>query len=133
MSQENVALNYQSHDAFNRRDLDAFLALNDPGVEFTPYERAIEGLGPYHGHEGVRAWWEESLEILPNLRVELIEVRDLGDMTLVHGRLRGEGAGSGASFERTYWGLFRWRDGRTTWWHAFESEARALEAAGLSE
>src|SRR2546423_8051372 len=60
MSQENVELNYQSHDAFNRRDLDAFLALTDPDVEFTPYERVIEGLGPYYGHDGVRTWWKEA-------------------------------------------------------------------------
>jgi ketosteroid isomerase-like protein len=133
MSQENVELNYRSHDAFNRRDLDAYLALNDPDVEFTPYERAVEGSGPYHGHSGVRRWWEESLEVLPDLRVELDEVRDLGDRTFVRGRLRGQGAGSGASFERTYWGLFRWRDKRIVWWQAFESEAEALEAAGLSE
>jgi hypothetical protein len=25
------------------------------------------------------------------------------------------------------------RDGKVVWWHAFESEAEALEAAGLSE
>jgi ketosteroid isomerase-like protein len=133
MSQENVELNYRSHDAFNRRDLAAYLALNDPEVEFTPYERIIEGLGPYRGHDGVRDWWEEAFEILPEFRVELEEVRDLGDLTLVRGRLRGQGAGSGAAFERTYWGLFRWRDKRITWWHAFQSEAEALEAAGLSE
>jgi hypothetical protein len=46
MSQENVELSHRANDAFNRRDLDAFLALMDPGVEFTPYERAIQGLGP---------------------------------------------------------------------------------------
>jgi ketosteroid isomerase-like protein len=133
MSQENVELNYQSHDAFNRRDLEGFLALNDPDVQFTPYERAIEGLGPYRGHDDVRRWWEESLAVLPDLRVELDEVRDLGDMTLVRGCLRGHGSGSGAPFERTYWGLFRWREKKVVWWHAFGSEADALEAAGLSE
>src|SRR5688572_26335634 len=115
MSRENVELNYRSHDAFNRRDLEAYLALNDPDVEFTPYERAIEGLGPYRGHDGVRGWWKEALEILPDLSVELEEVRDLGDLTLVRGRLRGHGAGSGASFERTYWGLFHWRDKKIVW------------------
>jgi ketosteroid isomerase-like protein len=133
MSAGNVELTYRSHDAFNRRDLDAFLALNDPGVEFTPYERVIEGLGPYYGHDGVRSWWEESLETLPDLKVKLYEVRDLGDVILVHGRLEGHGAGSGAPFERAYWGLFRWRDKRTVWWHAFQSEAEALQAAGSKE
>jgi hypothetical protein len=38
-----------------------------------------------------------------------------------------------AEFKRTYWGLFRVRDKRIVWWHAFQSEAEALEAAGLSE
>jgi len=133
VSQENVELNYRSHDAFNRRDLEAFLALQDSGVQFTPYERAVEGLGPYRGHDGVRRWWEETLAALPDLHVELDEVRDLGDVTLVRGRLRGHGAASGASFERTYWGVFRWRDKRTVWWHAFASEAEALDAADLRE
>jgi len=39
-------------DAFNRRDLDAYLELIEPDVELTPYERAVEGLGPYRGHGG---------------------------------------------------------------------------------
>ena len=133
MSRENVELTYRGHDAFSRRDLEEYLGLQDPDVEFTPYERAVEGLGPYRGHDGVRSWWDEALEVLPDFRVELDEVRDLGDLTLVRGRLSGHGAGSGASFERTYWGVFRWRDNRTVWWHAFQSEAEALEAAGLRE
>jgi hypothetical protein len=80
MSQENVELLHQAIDAFNRRDLDAYLATNDPDVEFTPYERALEGLGPYRGHDSVRIWWEESFAVLPNLRAELYEVRALGDV-----------------------------------------------------
>jgi hypothetical protein len=45
--QENVELVQRAVDAVNRRDLDAYLALQDSGMEFTPYERAVEGLGPY--------------------------------------------------------------------------------------
>src|SRR3954447_5751396 len=100
---ENRSLFRQVIDAFNRRDLDAYLALMDPGVEFTPYERAVEGLGPYRGHDGVRTWWEEAFAALPDLRAELNEVRDLGNVTFARGRLRGTGAGSGATFERTLW------------------------------
>ena len=103
MSQENVELVYRAIDTFNRRDLRAFLELMDLDVEFTPYERAIEGLGPYRGHEGVRTWWGESFAALPDLNAELIEVRDLGGITFSRGRLSGTGAASGASFERTLW------------------------------
>ena len=134
MSKENVEIVRRGHETFNRRDLDAYLALHHPDSEFTPYERAIEGLGPYRGHDDIRRWWKESFETLPDFTVELTEIRDLGeDLVFVQGRLRGHGAGSGAPFERTYWGLFRLRDKRVTWWHAFQSEAEALEAAGLSE
>jgi ketosteroid isomerase-like protein len=132
MSEENVEVVRQGHETFNRRDLDAYLALHDPDVEFTTYERHLEGLGPYRGHDGIRRWWED-LEVLPDVKVELYELRDLGDLVLAHGRLHGHGAGSGASFERPYWGLHRCRDQRVVWWHTYRSEAEALEAAGLSE
>ena len=58
MSQENVDLFYRGHDAFNRRDIDAFLALTDPDVEFTLLLLKMEGGEAYPGHDGVRSWWE---------------------------------------------------------------------------
>jgi ketosteroid isomerase-like protein len=133
MSQENVDLQYQVIDAFNRRDLAAYLALTDPEVEFTPYEVAVQGGSPYRGHAGIRSWWEESFAVLPDLSGEVYEVRDLGDRTLVHGRIRGQGAGSGAPIERTMWLAAEWRDGKIVWWCSFESEAETLEAVGLRE
>jgi ketosteroid isomerase-like protein len=133
MSQENVELVYQAIDAFNRRALADFLALMDPDVEFTPYERAIEGLGPYRGHDGVRTWWEEAFAVLPDLRAEIYEVCDGGDWTFVRGCLRAQGASSGASIEREMLLAIAWRDGKEVWWHSFANEAEALEAAGLSE
>jgi len=54
-------------------------------------------------------------------------------MTVTRGRLRGQGAGSGASFERTLWLAVEWRGEKEVWWHAFESEAEALEAVRLRE
>jgi ketosteroid isomerase-like protein len=132
MSQENVELQYRAFDTFNWRDLDAFLALMDPEVEFVPYERAVEGGGAYHGHSGVRRWWQD-IEALADFRAELDEVRGLGDMTVSHGRVRGRGAGSGASFERTLWHVAEWRDKKSVWWSAFGSEAEALEAVRLRE
>jgi ketosteroid isomerase-like protein len=132
MSQENVEGVYRAIDPFNRRDLAAFLELTDRDVEFTPYEVAVQGGEPYRGHAGVRAWWEESFAVLPDLRAEIHEVRDFRDMTFVRGRIRGQGAGSGVPIERAMWLALRWRDGREVWWRAFETEAEALEAAGLS-
>jgi hypothetical protein len=133
MSQENVELTYQVIDAFNRRDLGAYLALMDPEVEFTPYEVWVQGGEPYRGHSGVRSWWEESFAVFPDLRAEVYEMRDFGERTFTRGRIRGRGASSGASIERAMWLANEWRDNKTVWWSAFGSEAEALEAAGLEE
>lgn len=131
MSQRNIELAHRAIAAFNRRDLDAFLALMDAEIEFTPYERAVEGLGPYVGHDGVRTWWEESFVTLPDFAAEILEVRDLGDITVIRGRLHGTGAASGASFERTLWMAVEWRGGKEVWWHAFQSEDETLAAVAL--
>ena len=133
MSQENVELQHRVIDDFNRRDLDAYLALVDPDVEFTPYEVSVQGGDPYRGHDGVRKWWRDSFAVLTDLTAEVYEVRDLGSITLVWGCLRGQGAESGAAFERTMWLVAEWRTRKIVWWGAFGSEADALEAAGLSE
>ncbi len=129
MSQENVELTRRVIDAFNRRDLGAYLALTDPEVEFTPYEVWVQGGDPYRGHAGVRSWWEESFAVFPDLRVEIYEVGDLGDRTFTHGRIRGQGAGSGAAIERALWVIVEWRSKKMVWWSVFESEAEAVEAA----
>jgi ketosteroid isomerase-like protein len=128
-----VDLTHRTIDAFNRRDLVAYLEHQDPDVEFTPYEVWVQGGEPYRGHAGVRTWWEETFAVFPDLSAEVYEIRDFGDRTFASGCLRGRGAGSGASIERAMWLTNEWRDNKCVWWCAFDSEAEALEAAGLSE
>jgi ketosteroid isomerase-like protein len=131
--QENLEPAREAIDAFNRRDLDAYLALMEPDVELTPYERVLEGLGPYRGHDGVRTWWRETLAALPDLRAELDQLRDLGDMVFAGGRLHGTGALSGAPIERAFWIALQVRDRKAVSWHTFASKAEALKAVGLEE
>ena len=128
-----MELHHRLIDAFNRRDLGAYLELNDPEVEFTPYEVWVQGGEPYRGHAGVRSFWEESFAVFPDFRAEVYEIRDFGDRTFASGCLRGQGAASGASIERAMWLANEWRGGKCLWWCAYGSEAEALEAAGLKE
>ena len=55
MSQENVELYYRAADAFNRRDLEAFLALMHPDIKIE--SRLVVMEGGYQGHDGVRRWY----------------------------------------------------------------------------
>src|SRR3954453_24016930 len=133
MSQENVRLSYEAADAFNRRDIDAFLAVLDPDVEFISRLREMEGGGPYRGHAGIRDWWHDLLSVAPDFAAEVEEVRDLGTVTITRQRNRGRAVASGAPMEQAIWQVVEWRDGKAIWWRACPSEAAARKAAGLRE
>ena len=129
MSQENVELARQAYDAVNRRDLDAFLELMDPEVVALPRQAAMEG--GYRGHAGIRGWWGDLLNVFPDFAVEVIDVRDLGDMTLAALRFLGHGADSESPFDETVWGVAELRDGKAVWWRTYNTEDEALQAVRL--
>ena len=129
MSQENVDLMLASYDAFNRRDWDAFVALMDDEVEIESRLVAVEG--GYHGHEGLRRWWDDFLGTFPDYTLEIEELRDLGDVTLGHIRGWGHGSGSATPLVDPSWHPVRWRYGKVVWWRNCSTEAEAFEAVGL--
>ena len=132
MSQENVELYRRGIDAFNRRDLAAFLALADPDVVGISRVLAIEA-DSYRGHDGTREWWKDLLGVFPDFAVEVMWVRDAGDLTVSELRNSAHGEGSAAPLAELVWQVSEWRDGRVVRWEMFESEQDALEAAGLRE
>src|SRR5262245_5578637 len=131
MSEENVELVHRAFEAFNKRDLETMLALSDEEIVVESRLTAMEG--GYRGHQGVRRWWKNTLDVLPDYEIEAEEVRDFGDFTLARLRARAHGAGSAAPLEEVIWHIARWRGGRNTWWRNCMTEEEALEAAGLSE
>jgi ketosteroid isomerase-like protein len=119
MSQENVELVRQAQDAFNRRDLDALLALHDPDVEVAPSILKVEGGDSYRGHDGLRTWWENLHGVFPDFSAEIEDVRDLGDVIIARVRLRGQGLGSEAAMEQTAWNVVEVRNKKAIWWGVF--------------
>ena len=131
MSQENRELTDQVFDAFNRRDLGAFLALMDAEVEAGSRLAPMEG--GYHGQRGIRQWWQNLLDTIPDYTLEPVEVRELEDLTLTTLRTRGHGADSDTPVEDTVWIVADWRDKKVLQWRVLSTEAEALGAVGLSE
>ena len=129
MSQENVELAHQAYYALNRRDLGAFLALMDVDLEAVPTVVAMEG--DVRGHDGVRRWYASVLDVFPDFTIEVVTVRDLGDLTLAPIGFRGHGAGSDTPVEMTLWSGAEWREGQCVWWVSYRAEAEALEAVAL--
>ena len=128
MSRANVDRAYESLDAFNRRDVQAALALMDDGVETLSRLAGIEG--GYVGHDGVRRHWEHLFDAMPDLTAEAVTVHDLGDITITEMHLRGSGAGSTTPLDETVWSVAEWRAGKCIWLNpSFPSEATARAAA----
>jgi hypothetical protein len=127
MSHDTVRLAYGVIDAFNRRDLDWFLAVMDPDVEARSRLTAIEG--EYHGHDGTRRWWANLLDALPELTAEVEDVQLRGAFTVA--RLSLALSGTGSTERYTLWHVAEWRDEKVIWWSAHQTEAEALEAVAL--
>ena len=136
MSQENVEIARRAFYAWNRDDLDAFLAELDPEVV---WHTAIEGTAEgddmvYRGHDGVRQIWKDYRgEVFSRIELWETELLDLGDSVLRLGRFRVIGRTSGVEIESEFAQHVVIRDGAIVASRDYLSRAEALEAAGLSE
>ena len=68
---------YRAFDAINRRDLGALLALMDDDVEVV--SRIVSMDSAFHGHDGIRRWWENWFKVFPDYNIEVDDVGALGD------------------------------------------------------
>lgn len=129
MSEENVKLTWAMVDAFNARDWDSFVAMADEEIEVESRLVAMEGA--FHGHDGLRRWWDAFLGAFPDYTLEVADMRDLGEVTLSRARGWGHGADSDTPLIDPFWQPIRWRDGKCIWWRNCRTEEEALKAAGL--
>jgi ketosteroid isomerase-like protein len=130
MSQENVDAARGMWDAFNRRDLDAWLEGFDPEVEWHT-AREDPDAGVHHGRSGVKRYAEQWLDAYDDLRVEPLEIVDAGDEVLVWIRVTGHGGASGVGVDMEQAQVLTFRDGRVAVGREYFDRAEAFEVAGL--
>jgi ketosteroid isomerase-like protein len=135
MSQENVEAFRRGVEAYNRRDVGAFLELFEPGVEWHPLTQVMFGeeATVYRGHEGIRQFMREVDEALAEVQIEQLEIRDLGERLVVSGRLRARGRASGAETESPISWVVEFENSKVIRMRDYLDLKDALEAAGLSE
>jgi hypothetical protein len=86
--------------------------------------------GGYSGQSGLRRWWDDVIETMPDYRVEILEVRDFGDAILARVQGSGSGVTAGAPIVDPFWQVVRWEGRRLVGWRNCSTEAEALEALG---
>jgi ketosteroid isomerase-like protein len=87
----------RARDAYNARDPEAWLALWTTDCEWHPFLTArVEGDPGYHGHNGIRAWFEDVDEMFVDMHVDLEQFREVHGRVLAFGRMTARSRTSGA-------------------------------------
>ncbi len=128
MSQENVEATRRGIDAWNRRDLDGWLADLPPDFEWSPASPAAVERSVFKGHAEIRKAFILIFETWDEFRFEESEIRDLGISVLWLGRVHARGKSSQVELDNEFAAHIQPHraDAFLTWREAFE-------AAGLSE
>jgi ketosteroid isomerase-like protein len=113
--------------ALERKDLDGFLELIDPEIEFHSLIAEAEGR-TFRGHDGVRDWWGTVSASLGGLEYDVQDFTRLGE-GLVSTKDVITATVAEVEVMQTMWHLAEIRDGKAFWWSVFRSEPEAQEAA----
>ena len=134
MSRDNVERLREAFDSFLARRSEWGSELLDPDVVWDATNSQIFDISRvYHGADGVAQFWREWLGAWETVQFEY-ELVDAGDrvVALVDQRMRGRSTDIEVPLGK-YAHLYTFRDGRIVHWKLYESQAEALEAAGLRE
>ena len=134
MSEDRIQMVKQLAAAWNRDDLDAFLDLLDPDLEWhTSIEPFFEGTeSVFRRHDGIRQFWESYRgEAFERLEVRIDEFRDLGESVLSLGEITTIGQASQVQLTSELAQLWSFRGGKIISSHDFLSHGEGLKAAGL--
>ena len=133
MSEANVELHRRANEAFNSRDVDAYLDFCDPEIELHSAV-TVPGGAVYNGHEGVRRWHRDIADAFGDeVSVEPESYFDLGEHTISFHLLHARGQQSGADVEMPAAHLCRWRDGRIVYFKGYSRREDAFKDLGVEE
>lgn len=130
MARDHAELVRSAYEAFNRGDIDAVIAVLDREIVWWPAtdEPVTE---PYRGHAGYRKFIRGLLELSPDMRIEIEEIVEAGDVVVACLQFAGRGRESGAPIEVGETHVARVRDGKIVEVREYRRKSDALEAAGL--
>jgi ketosteroid isomerase-like protein len=132
MSQENLDSTRGGIDAWNRGDLEEWLAGFAPKVELHTTDR-FPDRGVYRGRAGLERYWAEIRDDIEEPGLSVSDMRAIGDRVFVAATGRGRGKRSKVPMEQPIWFVATLRDGLAVRVETYVDANEALEAAGLEE
>lgn len=131
MTSQNIALHRRADEAFNTRDVEAYIAYCHPEIELQSGVAGAGG-GVYHGHGGVRRWHGDIKEAFgDDIRMEPERYFELGEHTVSFHMLRGRGRQSGAPVTQPAAHLCRWRGGLIVYFKGYQHREEVFRDLGV--
>jgi ketosteroid isomerase-like protein len=131
MSQENVEIVRRWAASLEAGELP--FELTDENVRLDNIEQPVIK-GTYHGHDGLRRWWQDAVEAFAELRIEVLDYTALDtERVLTEQRFVGHFRETGIPFDFPWASIFSVRDGKVVHAAGYLSRRKALEAVGLRE
>jgi ketosteroid isomerase-like protein len=109
----------------NANDPDGLAALCDEAVEFHDVPE-IPGSKIFRGHDGIREWLINAHEISEDVRFQIGEIVEGGDVVMVETTVDMTGRASGAEVGWRFWTVWRVRDGLITYHHGYSRREDAV-------
>jgi ketosteroid isomerase-like protein len=132
MSQESLEIVRRCYEAFNRGDIDEWIAFFSEDVELEERFLATEA-GTYRGHGGLRQWIAGAIEAMDSPRLEVLRCFEEDDVVVCEVTVEARGASSGVEVTAQLAHAIRLRDRKIVYVAASRTVEEALEAAGLQE
>jgi len=132
MSQENVKRLRGLYEAWAEAGVEAVLPLVDDAFELR-LPPGWPSVGPFRGHEGLRAAFWESRDVFADVRMRPDRLIELDGQILVLGTVLVRSKEAGVEMEVTLSHLWSMREGKATMLQIYGDPQRALETVGLRE
>ena len=131
MSQENVEIVRRWWASLEAGELP--FDLTDENVRIDNIERPVVE-GTFHGHDGLRRWWQDFTESLADIHHEVLDSTALdAQRVLTEIRSQGHFRETGLPIDLRWASIFSVRNGKVVHAAGYLSAREALEAVGLSE
>ena len=127
-----VKLVYGALAALNAGHIEELVAVCDREFELDMSDRVFNP-STYRGHDGIRQFYAEVLEVWDHYTWEPEQVVDHGNLVVALLRTTGKGRGSGLEVERQTAMIWRVRGDKATSLRFYRDQDRALEAAAACD
>ena len=126
-----VEIVHRANDAFNRRDVDAWLSHLSPDIVYRPVPTFTDSQ-ERHGLGAMRRFMEEWHDAWADDYTTRTEsVREYGDVVIALMRFTGHAKASGVEVAGGIFQVMRFREGQIALVEDFTDRAEALKAAGV--